>query len=253
LGNWLKIGVPVIVVAILSITVVSISAEEGLIPSWIKTIAGFWVDGDVSDKEFVSAMEWMIENEVIKVSTTDDDEFKAVAGELHRENQQLKKEISQLENENEKLQTQLDKMITIASTSVTSIPSEPTEFSRSWDISGNINIGGITVNTYQLGFMEPDNHYFGLDVGVTWSRGGNPIELVVSDIAIIEKNGFVHDASDADKKKLSGMYTEDRARRTIVLFDDMPKDFKYLEVVVTVLDRHVVDDSYTFTFPYTFQ
>ena len=93
MGNGLKIWIPVIVVAIFSITVVSISAEESLIPSWIKNTAGFWVDGDVSDKEFLSTMEWLIENNFIQVSSFD--EWKAEADKLYRENQQLKAEIEQ--------------------------------------------------------------------------------------------------------------------------------------------------------------
>ena len=33
------------------------SAEEGLIPSWIKTTAGFWANEQVSDREFISALQ----------------------------------------------------------------------------------------------------------------------------------------------------------------------------------------------------
>jgi len=93
-GIILAIGVLVVS----GITIFSIaSAEEGLVPSWIKNTAGFWVSGDVSDKEFVSAIEWMLENKVLQVSTTDDSEWKAEADDLYRENQRLKGDIKVLE------------------------------------------------------------------------------------------------------------------------------------------------------------
>jgi len=72
LGNWLKVGVPVIAVAILSITVVSILAEEELIPSWIRNIAGFWADRQISDKEFLSALQYLVEQGILVIPPTED-------------------------------------------------------------------------------------------------------------------------------------------------------------------------------------
>lgn len=40
------------------------------VPSWIKTTAGFWVNGDTSDKEFVSAIEFLIKEKIIIVPPT---------------------------------------------------------------------------------------------------------------------------------------------------------------------------------------
>ena len=45
----------------------SVSAEEGLIPSWIKTTAGFWINDQVSDSEFISALQFMVENNIIQI------------------------------------------------------------------------------------------------------------------------------------------------------------------------------------------
>jgi len=95
-GIILAIGVLVVS----GITIFSIaSAEESLIPSWIKNTASFWVSGDVSDKEFISAIEWMLENKVLQVSTTDDGEWKGEADDLYRENQALKGDIKVLEKD----------------------------------------------------------------------------------------------------------------------------------------------------------
>ena len=57
------------VLGISAVTVLSISAEESLIPSWIKNTAGFWVDGGVTDQEFITSIEWMIDNNLIKIDS----------------------------------------------------------------------------------------------------------------------------------------------------------------------------------------
>jgi hypothetical protein len=41
------------------------------VPGWIKTNAGWWSEGQVSDTEFVQAMQYLIENKVIKIPQTD--------------------------------------------------------------------------------------------------------------------------------------------------------------------------------------
>ena len=47
-------------------TVLTIHAEdEALIPSWIRNTAGFWVSGDVTDHEFLNAIQFLIENDII--------------------------------------------------------------------------------------------------------------------------------------------------------------------------------------------
>jgi hypothetical protein len=43
--------------------------EENTIPSWIKNNAGWWSSGKISDNDFISGVEYLIENKIIKVST----------------------------------------------------------------------------------------------------------------------------------------------------------------------------------------
>ena len=47
-------------------------AEES-IPSWIKTTASAWINGSVSDKEFINAIQYMIENDIIKIEQNIDE------------------------------------------------------------------------------------------------------------------------------------------------------------------------------------
>jgi len=50
--------------------------EESSIPTWIKTAVGFWVNGQITDKEFLKTIEYFVENEMIKVpSLTINDEI----------------------------------------------------------------------------------------------------------------------------------------------------------------------------------
>jgi len=67
--------VPVLTI-ILGVSFFSVASaqDESQIPVWIKTAVGFWVTGNISDEEFLKAIEYFVENEIIKVpsQTTDD-------------------------------------------------------------------------------------------------------------------------------------------------------------------------------------
>ena len=43
--------------------------EENTMPSWIKNNAGWWADNKINDNDFISGIEYLIENKIIKVST----------------------------------------------------------------------------------------------------------------------------------------------------------------------------------------
>ncbi len=45
----------------------NVSAESNSVPSWIKNTASFWVDGNVSDTDFLNAMEFLIGEGIIQV------------------------------------------------------------------------------------------------------------------------------------------------------------------------------------------
>jgi len=50
---------------------ISVSAEEGLIPSWIKNTAGFWANDQISDNEFLNAIQFLINEGILKVGETE--------------------------------------------------------------------------------------------------------------------------------------------------------------------------------------
>jgi len=45
------------------------SGSENTVPPWIKTSMGYWVEGQTSDAEFLSAVEYLANEEIIRVGT----------------------------------------------------------------------------------------------------------------------------------------------------------------------------------------
>ena len=57
----------ILVMGVSIISILSISAEESLIPSWIKTTASFWVNDQVSDSEFISALQFLVKEGILVI------------------------------------------------------------------------------------------------------------------------------------------------------------------------------------------
>ncbi len=60
----------ILVMGVSIISILSISAQESLIPSWIKTTAGFWVNDQVSDSEFISALQFLVKEGILVIPQT---------------------------------------------------------------------------------------------------------------------------------------------------------------------------------------
>jgi hypothetical protein len=46
----------------------NIGQEETSIPAWIKNNAEWWADGQIPDSAFVSGIQWLISNGIMKIS-----------------------------------------------------------------------------------------------------------------------------------------------------------------------------------------
>lgn len=57
--------------------------EDSQIPVWIKTAVGFWVNGQLSDAEFLSAIEYFVENEMINLPSQIPEHDQVVIDNLH--------------------------------------------------------------------------------------------------------------------------------------------------------------------------
>lgn len=77
---------------------INISADENFIPSWIKNTAKFWAEEKISDSEFLSAIQFLLDNGILKSeSNLTDSELSDKIRELELENQKLKNRITDLE------------------------------------------------------------------------------------------------------------------------------------------------------------
>jgi len=47
---------------------VNVGQAETSIPGWIKNNAGWWADGQIDDSSFVSGLQWLISNGIMKIS-----------------------------------------------------------------------------------------------------------------------------------------------------------------------------------------
>jgi hypothetical protein len=45
----------------------SFAQEEIQIPNWIKNVAGWWSDNEISEKEFLAGIEYLINNNIISI------------------------------------------------------------------------------------------------------------------------------------------------------------------------------------------
>jgi hypothetical protein len=65
---------PVVIIVIAIVFVIgmglsiNVSAESNLVPSWIRNSVSFWIQGEISDKEFLDSMAWLISKGIMTVS-----------------------------------------------------------------------------------------------------------------------------------------------------------------------------------------
>ena len=57
----------IVAIGVVTIPLTQNVQAQSLIPDWIKTNAGWWVDGTVDDTTFLNGIEYLIENEIINV------------------------------------------------------------------------------------------------------------------------------------------------------------------------------------------
>jgi len=66
--NYKKIVSVFLVLIFLSLAIpLTVTAQSDTVPEWIKNTAGFWARGEISDIEFINAMEFLIGSGIIQV------------------------------------------------------------------------------------------------------------------------------------------------------------------------------------------
>jgi hypothetical protein len=61
--------ISVLAVAMIGLMVPSVHAEQ--VPSWVKSTAGWWATDNIEESEFVSAIQYLIQNKIIQISETE--------------------------------------------------------------------------------------------------------------------------------------------------------------------------------------
>jgi len=106
----------VISVLIVSVSVTSISAQfQSEIPPWVKGVANFWVEGNISDSEFGESISFLIEQNIIQVEMPETGDFQKTntIRNLEIENKKLKAENKKLKQENADLNELVDDLLGI--------------------------------------------------------------------------------------------------------------------------------------------
>src|SRR3989304_1631407 len=54
-------------ISLFSSLIENVSAQEEILPSWLKTTAVWWGQDKISDKDFVSALKYLVENKLLVI------------------------------------------------------------------------------------------------------------------------------------------------------------------------------------------
>ena len=73
----------------------NVYSEESSLPEWVKNIFVWFGEGVVSESELLDSIEWLIENNIIKIKQISENaEWKEQANKLYSENQELKEDVT---------------------------------------------------------------------------------------------------------------------------------------------------------------
>ena len=73
----------------------NVYSEESSLPDWVKNIFVWFGEGVVSESELLNTIEWLVENNVIKVEqVSENDDWRTQANKLFQENQELEEDVA---------------------------------------------------------------------------------------------------------------------------------------------------------------
>jgi len=249
-------------VLIVGVSVTSISAQfQTDIPAWVKGVANFWVEGNISDSEFGESLSFLIEQNIIQVEMPETDDYQKINTirnlevenkKLEAENKKLKNDVSILEAENKRLNLTIDNLLFTPPD--LSYPEIPSFYEIRYDVDDVLNIGGLTIDLHSFGFMEPKPDEFSIDMDIRYTRGGSAVEFEVTQVRVKTDNNFTYEADKTQFLRFNGFYSEDDTNRGIVRVDDVQRELESnFEILIFVreIERGYYVQDYIFTFPYT--
>src|SRR3989338_4091317 len=96
-----------ILVLIVFVGIIPASAEEIEIPEWVKTTLVMWSEGEISDQEFVTAIDYLKDKGIVKLSSVNDEEIQRQIEYLKAKNEVIKKEVKILRETNKQFANQI--------------------------------------------------------------------------------------------------------------------------------------------------
>jgi hypothetical protein len=55
-------------VLLMGISILPVDAQTESVPDWVKTTAGWWAEGKISEQEYLNSIEFLIEQQIIVVN-----------------------------------------------------------------------------------------------------------------------------------------------------------------------------------------
>ena len=77
------------------------NAETEQVPDWVKRTLELWTNGEISNEEFVRAIDYLSQKEIVKISSTTDKELKRDVEYLKAKAEVFQQEVKELRTENE--------------------------------------------------------------------------------------------------------------------------------------------------------
>ena len=208
------------VVTISLVTVLSIDAQQDFkIPDWVKNTALWWGQGEISDADYISGISFLIDQKIIRVSTTQDDGDMQVLEKdvirLSKENQRLKGDMKVLEGDLRYWKSKSE------SSSGSDTKYVPPPRDDKHPVDKKFTAGPFRFHLTEAGFTWGDVdginvEFYQVFLEVTNIRGTS-VDYYPSQISLIDSDGYVlqHEYTNGLKTgtnvppggKLSGYYT----------------------------------------------
>ena len=99
----MNIVILLLVVLVSSIAISGITqsfAEKGEIPDWVKTTLSLWTVGEITNDEFVDAIDYLTSKGIVTISSTNDKEVQRQVKYLKAKSEVFKEEVKDLSDEN---------------------------------------------------------------------------------------------------------------------------------------------------------
>lgn len=75
-------------------------ADKGEIPDWVKTTLALWTNGEITNEEFVRAIDYLTERGIVEISSTNDKEVQRQIEYLKAKSEVFQEETKDLREEN---------------------------------------------------------------------------------------------------------------------------------------------------------